>query len=70
MEDLRHFGHYFCQYVLGTFLSVHTTTLFLLLLLHTNNAELYITTVSLYKIYTATCFDISVSSESFTFFPY
>jgi hypothetical protein len=43
---------------------------FLLFLLQTTNAQLYITKTSLYIIYTATCFDISVlSSESFTFVP-
>jgi len=43
---------------------------FFLFLLQPTNAQLYITTESLYIIYTTTCIDISVSlSGSFTFVP-
>ena len=42
----------------------------LLFLLQPTNAQLYITTLFLYIIYTATCFDIFMSSSgSFTFVP-
>ena len=42
----------------------------LLFLLQPTNEPLYITTVSLYIIYTPTCFDSSMSSSgSFTFVP-
>jgi cytochrome c oxidase assembly factor CtaG len=41
-----------------------------LFLLQPTNAQLYITTASLYIIYTAACFDISMSSSGcFTFMP-
>jgi acetolactate synthase regulatory subunit len=40
----------------------------ILLLIQPTNSQIYVTTVSFYIIYTATCFDISVSSSgSFTF---
>jgi len=42
----------------------------LLFVLQPTNAQLYITRVSLYIMYTATCFDISISSSgTFTFVP-
>jgi len=54
---------------IGTYYNVHTVHL-LSFLLQSSNAQLYITTVYLYIIYTSTCFDISTSSsESFTFVP-
>jgi hypothetical protein len=41
----------------------------LLFLFQTTNAQIYITTISLYVTYTPTCFDISVTSGSLTFVP-
>jgi len=43
----------------------------LLLLFEPTTAQIYIITVSLYIMYTPTCFDISMSSSgSFTFVPH
>jgi hypothetical protein len=54
---------------IGTCYSVCTVHL-LSFLLQSSSAQLCITTVSLYIIYTSTCFDISASSSgSFTFVP-
>ena len=43
----------------------------LLFLFQPTNAQIYVTTVSLYLLYTPTCFDVSLSSSgSFTFLPH
>jgi len=49
--------------VIGLCFVMHVPYIVLLFVFEPTNAQIYFTTLSLYILFTATCFDISVSSS-------